>query len=69
MNNCPNSRDGLHHYTYSVGTGTKGEFEPKSYGENAEDTLYKRVEYSVLACSCGMVRKERIVTFSDPEGE
>lgn len=60
MTACPNSRDGQHHFTYSVGPGTKNEFEPQQYGERVEDTLYKRVEYSVLACACGSVKKQKV---------
>lgn len=62
---CPTSRDGLHHYTYSVGSGLKADFEPVEYGKSAEDTLYRRVESSMLACSCGLVLKQRIVMKED----
>ena len=58
---CPNSRDSKHHFTYSVGGGTKADFIPVSYGESAEETTYKRVEYSLLACSCGVVKKQRLL--------
>lgn len=60
MQNCPNNHNGLHHFTYTVGSGTKNEFEPQQYGERMEDTLYKRVEYSVLACACGSVKKQKV---------
>lgn len=51
----------MHHYTYSVGSGTKSDFEAVQYGQVAAETLYKRVEYSYLACSCGETRKAKIV--------
>jgi hypothetical protein len=60
MTECPTSRDALHHYTYTVAGGTKSEYEPQQYGEAAVDTLYKRVEYSYMSCSCGQVKKEKV---------
>lgn len=50
-----------HKFTYSLGSGTKSDFEPVEYGNSAEDTLYKRVEYSLLACPCGTVMKKRLL--------
>lgn len=62
MNNtCPNNRDGLHKYTYGVGSGTKGDFEPMSYGGTAEETVYRRTEYAYMACPCGQVKKSKVV--------
>lgn len=61
MNSCPNNQNGDHRYTYAVGSGVKSDFEAQQFGANVEDTLYKRVEYSVMACSCGLVKKERLV--------
>jgi len=55
---CPNSKTGKHYYTTVV--LTKSDFEPQSFGDSAEDTLYKRVEYTTLACTCGAVRKSRV---------
>lgn len=60
MNECPNSNDGKHRYTYSVGGGVKSDFEPVQYGQSVEDTTYRRVEYSVMACTCGAVLKQRV---------
>lgn len=56
--NCPNSKSMKHYYVTVV--QTKADFEPTQYGQSAADTLYKRVEYTILACSCGEVKKERV---------
>jgi len=60
MTECPTSRDAIHHYTYTVAAGVKSEYEPVQYGESREATLYKRVEYSQMACSCGEVLKKKV---------
>jgi uncharacterized protein (UPF0212 family) len=58
---CPNCRDGTHSYFISVGSGLKSDFEPVSYGDSAEDTRYKRVEYSYMACKmCGQAIKRKV---------
>lgn len=57
-NICPNSKTGRHYYTTVV--MTKSDFEPQEYGESAEQTLYKRVEYTTLACNCGVVVKRKV---------
>jgi len=50
-----------HKYTVSVGSGLRSDFEPVQIGESAADTLYRRVEYSLLACTCGRTVKQKVV--------
>jgi hypothetical protein len=60
MNDCPSTTDGKHRFTYSVGSGIKSDFEPVDYGKSVDETFYRRVTYSVLACLCGKVRMSRV---------
>lgn len=60
MNDCPSRANGTHSFTYSVGGGTKIEYEPVEYGASQEDTRYKAVSYSYLACSCGQTMKKKV---------
>lgn len=61
QDDCPYNKVGRHYFTNSVAAGVKADFEPTSYGDSATDTLYKRVEYSMMACNCGVTRKTRVV--------
>jgi hypothetical protein len=60
QDNCPTSRDGQHNYFITVGSGLKSDFEPVQYGESAADTLYRRVEFSYMACKCGQAIKRKV---------
>lgn len=58
--NCA-ARGGKCQYTVAVGAGLKSDFEPVSYGESAQDTLYRRVEYSYLSCRwCATTIKRKV---------
>lgn len=55
---CPSSKSGKHYFMNPPTYRT--DFEPVQYGESAEDTLYKRVEYTISVCACGMSVKRRV---------
>lgn len=57
-NECPSSRSRKHYFTMFQ---VKADFEPVEFGLAAEDTKYKRVEYSYLFCNCGASKKKKIV--------
>lgn len=57
---CPYNVKGRHYFVNAVGNGIKADFEPVEYGKTAEDTLYRRVEYSLLACNCSATIKSRV---------
>lgn len=58
--NCPYNKQGRHYFTNAVGSGVKADFEPVEFGASAADTLYRRVEYSLIGCNCGVVLKEKV---------
>lgn len=57
-NLCPNSKSSKHYFDTVV--SVKSDFEPIEIGELAENTHYKRVEYTVMACSCGLASKQKV---------
>ena len=60
MNECPNFGRN-HKFTYSVGSGVKNDFEIVEFGKSASETLYRRVEYTYLACPCGQTKKNKVL--------
>lgn len=36
----------------------KADFEPIMYGDTAQETAYKRIEYAYMYCGCGEVLKK-----------
>lgn len=55
---CANSKTGKHYFLNQP--ILRADFEPTQYGATAEETLYKRVEYTIGMCSCGVSRKTKI---------
>lgn len=55
---CPNSKTAKHYFDTVV--SVKSDFEPTELGQSVQDTTYKRVEYTVMACSCGLASKQKV---------
>ena len=62
MNNeCPSSPSGRHSLGGTFATVSyKADFEPTTYGDTAQETLYRRVEYVVSTCMCGFSSKRKV---------
>lgn len=58
---CPYNARGKHYFVNSVGPGVKADFIPVQFGETVAETLYKRVDYSMIGCNCGTVIKKEVV--------
>ncbi len=58
---CPTGPTGKHTFAGNFATVTqRAAFEPVSFGETAEDTLYRRVEYVITTCGCGQSWKRKV---------